>query len=455
MSATAKLARFSSHPPDWPQEARKGAARAFADTLACALGGARDPATEGVLRAVSRWGLGPATVIGQGARLPSPSAALVNGTAAHALDYDDVLEPPVAHVSAVLVPALLALAEERELPGERVIDAYLVGFEVMARLGEGVNLVHYSRGWHTTSTLGAPAAAAACARLIGLDEGRARHALGLAMSFASGSKVQFGSHAKPMHAGMAAKAGIVAAAMAEAGVTAVAEVYTGPWSFEALYSGPEALGIEEALARLGDPPAMLEHGIWMKPWPCCASAHRPIDALLRLRERHALGAGEVDSIEATLSEVAWRNLRFDAPSTAMGARFSLQHPLALALVDGRVGIGGFTAEAIRRPELRGLYDRITRRADPDLPGTRRPEPGTERATLVVRLGDGTELSATIVDPLGHPSAPLDDDALRLKFRDCAAGLLAPEAADRAFELALGGLDDLTALTRLVQPGGNA
>lgn len=454
MSATAKLALFSSHPPDWPEAARKGAARAFADTLACAIGGARDPATEGVLRAMSPWGNGNASVIGHAVRLPSPSAALVNGTAAHALDYDDVLEPPLAHVSAVLVPALLALAEERGVPGARVIDAYLVGFEVMARLGEGVNLVHYSRGWHTTSTLGAPAAAAACARLIGLDEIRTRHAIGLSMSFASGSKVQFGSHAKPMHAGMAAKAGIVAAAMAEAAVTAAAEVYTGPWSFEDLYSGPEALGIDEALTRLGDPPAMLEHGIWAKPWPCCASAHRPIDALLRLREKHALGAGDVDSIEATLSEVAWRNLKFDGPTTAMEARFSLQHPLALALVDGQVGIGGFTDDATTRPELRGVYDRISRRVDPDLPGTRRPEPGTERATLIVRLRDGTELSETIVDPLGHPNAPLDDDALRAKLHDCAAGLLTAESADRAFELALR-LDDIPALMGLLQARGTA
>ncbi|MYE59081.1 MAG: MmgE/PrpD family protein, partial [Alphaproteobacteria bacterium] len=202
--ATLRLGAWvAGAPRTWSGEAARRAGSAFVDTAACMLAGAGDDAPRAAHAGVARWGAGGATVAGTPHRLAAPWAALVNGTAAHALDYDDVLEISNAHVSAVLVPALLALGEEREADGAACVDAFIVGVEIMARLGEALNMTHYFKGWHTTSTLGAPAAAAACARLLRLDAGTAAHALSLATSLASGAKRQFGTMAKPLHAGLA------------------------------------------------------------------------------------------------------------------------------------------------------------------------------------------------------------------------------------------------------------
>ena len=258
------------------------------------LAGAGDDAPRAAYDAVSRWGAGGAVVAGTPNRLAAPWAALVNGTAAHALDYDDVLEISNAHVSAVLVPALLALGEERGADGAACVDAFIVGVEVMARLGEALNMTHYFKGWHTTSTLGAPAAAAACARLLRLDAAKATAALSLATSFASGAKRQFGTMTKPLHAGLAAKNGITAAVLAESGVTAATDAYEGERGFVALFAGVPCERLEAAVADFDGPPAIERHGLWQKYYPCCASAHRPLDALLALswrRRGDAAGGG--------------------------------------------------------------------------------------------------------------------------------------------------------------------
>ena len=221
MSPSRIIARWISDcSGTWNETALQGARRAFHDTAACMLAGSGDVAVNNVHAAVAVWGTGECTVVGTPNRLSAPWAALVNGTAAHALDFDDVLEIGAAHASAALVPALLALGEERNASVAACLDAYLVGFEVLARLSEAMNMTHYFRGWHTTLSLGAPAVAAACARLLQLDEKRTLAAISLATSSSSGFKRQFGTMAKPVHAGLAAKSGLLAASMAAAGVTA-------------------------------------------------------------------------------------------------------------------------------------------------------------------------------------------------------------------------------------------
>src|SRR5690606_18663480 len=161
--------------------------------------------------------------IGRPDGLSPPWAALANGTAAHALDFDDNFDPAKAHASAVLIPAILALAEERPAPGFAVLDAYIVGLQIMGRVGQGINPFHRNRGWHATATVGAIGAAAACARLLALSSAQATHALSLATSMAAGSMAQFGTMAKPLHAGLAAKSGVIAASLAQAGLDAGAE----------------------------------------------------------------------------------------------------------------------------------------------------------------------------------------------------------------------------------------
>jgi 2-methylcitrate dehydratase PrpD len=433
--ALALLARHAAErSPDWPEAAREQARRAVTDTLACAIGGRGEAAPRSALGAFAGWRGAPggAVELVSGGRLPAPWAALVNGTAAHALDYDDVLEPALGHASAVLVPAVLAFAEERGASGAQLLDALLAGYDIMAALGASVMVQHYTRGWHSTLTLGAPAAAAACGRLIGLDATRMAAAISAATSFSSGSKKQFGTAMKPIHAGLAAQAGILAACLAEAGADAATDIFDDEsWSFGDLFAGPGAPGEPALRAAIEGPPAMIAWGAWLKAHPCCASTHRPIDALHALRERHGFGTAEIASIEAEVSEVVQRNLMYDRPTTPNEARFSLNHCLALA-AEGPVTLAGFRAGTIA--DHAGFWPRVSMTLDRSITGGA----GDERCRLRVTLRDNQVLEETVSVPKGHPGAPLSEAVLARKFTDCAAHAgAAPVAAEHLLGLLAG------------------
>lgn len=424
-SPTARLAAWCAGTPRrWSAESLERARRAVVDTVAVILAGKDEPCTAGTRLAVRAWGDGPCYVVG-GRPMAAPWAALVNGTAAHALDYDDVLDPAMSHPSAALVPAVLALAEAEGASGADALDAFLVGFEVLARLGEAMNLVHYRRGWHTTLSLGSMGVAAACARMLRLDATRTAMAISLATSMAGGSKRQFGSMAKPLHAGLAAKNGLVAAQLAATGVTGIAEPLDGKWGYVELMAGDAAPGLERALARIGDPPAMEQYGAWAKAYPCCASTHRPVDALRSL----GLRSDVVASMDVAVSEVAVANLRYRVPQNPNEARFSLPYCLAATLTDGTLTVASFAPDAVARPVLRLIMERVTMNVDPELTADRPVTESFERGTLDVTLTDGTRKRAAVLVPRGHPEAPLSEAELEAKFRDCAAGALAPAAVD--------------------------
>ena len=428
-TGTQRLANWCAVVPrDWSPTSLEGARRAFLDTVAVMLAGQNEPCTTGTRSAVESWGSGPCHVMG-GAPMAAPWAALVNGTAAHAIDYDDVLDPAMSHPSAALVPAILALGEARDASGADALDAFLVGFEVLARLGEAMNLAHYKRGWHTTLSLGSMGVAAACARLLRLDAPTTAMAISLATSMAGGSKRQFGSMAKPLHAGLAAKNGIVAAQLAASGVTGNAEPLDGLWGYIELMAGTAVLGLDAALAKIGEPDAMTQYGVWAKFYPCCASTHRPVDALLSL----GLRAGDVASIHAEVSEVAAANLRYRVPVDANEARFSLPYCLAAALTDGVLNTASFSMASLTRPELVPLMESVTMAVDPELTADRPVTESFERGTIHVTLRDGTRHRVAVLMPRGHPGAPLSDAELQAKFRDCAAGVLTPAMIEQALD----------------------
>ena len=448
MSATEIIAGWcATVPRDWPADCSEGARRAFVDTVAVMLAGAGEPVATATAAAVEGWGSGAATSIVGGRRLAAPWAALVNGAAAHSQDYDDVLNPAMSHPSAAMVPAILALAEEIGASGADCLDAYLVGFEVMARLGEAMNLVHYHRGWHTTLSLGAPGVAAACARLLSLDARGIATAISLSTSMAGGSKRQFGTGAKPLHAGIAAKNGIISARLAAAGMTAAIEPFEGKWGYVEMTSGSEAPGFARLPMTIGQPSAMTQYGIWLKHYPCCASTHRPVDALRAIVREHPVDTRSVVAIEAQVSEVAAANLRYRAPADIAQARFSLPYCLAATLVDGTLLPTSFTEAAIARPEVRALLDRVEMKVDRNLRGDVPVTESIERGTVVVLLSDGRSLRQAVTVPHGHPDDPLTADELDGKFLACAAGVLAPDTARRALD-AMRRIDGINRIDRL-------
>ena len=429
---TAALAAWVARTPRIRSRAALALAKnAIKDIVACMIAGARDEATLRVAKAASAWG--------------PPSAALVYGTAAHALDYDDNYHPMAGHATAVLAPAIFALAETRGASGIEVLDAYIVGLEALALVGNGVNLVHYERGWHSTSTLGPFGAAAACARLLGLDKKGVTAALSLAFSMASGSKLQFGTMAKPLHAGLAAQHGVMAAMLAARGVAGVAEPLEGAWGFRDLFAGAGSPGYRPR--AIGRPLAIERYGLKAKIHPCCASVHTAVDALLFLKQKHRFDAGDVESIDVLVNRVSYDNLRYSNPKTDTEARFSMQWAMALALLQDRLGLADFTPAALKRRELRAWLPRIRMRYT--RPGKAHPsmENGREPALTTVLLKNGKKLLRYAQRPKGTLQIPLSAKELDEKFEDCAPGRPAlGHMLDR-----LERVRDIRTLTALIRP----
>lgn len=397
---------------------------AFQDTIACIIAGLDDPATKAVLAACKSTGTGFCTVIGTATTLAAENAALVNGTAAHAIDFDDNFLPATTHASAVLVPALLALGEEIGASGHALIDAYIHGLELQAWLGRQMLPIHYSRGWHATSTIGAIGSAVACSRLLCLKPEAVLNAISIACSMAGGSKKQFGSMAKPLHAGLAAKAGVSASRLAEAGLEANSDPFAGDWGFLNLYGCRDRLP-PSAETRL----AIITDGLAQKRFPCCASAHRSLDAIVELLGGSGRGAETVDSVKTTIPTSNYDNLRFDDPKDEKEARFSMTYCGSLALLFGTLRISDFTPGAIHRPEVRTAMKKIKM-----LDAGPKSDAGTgiwdTPAVTEIRFKDGHVVKQSVRHPVGSIQAPLTGSDAAAKFADCVAGRISDAARQR-------------------------
>ena len=450
MNATARLAEFvvKTSLRECPDAAVAQVRRAALDTLGVMLAGAAEPAAASV-RAVARaeGGTPLCTVIGTSLRAAPTWAALANGTAAHAHDFDDTNFALLGHPSAPLLAAALACAEAEPADGAAVTLAYLIGFEVSVALGVALNPDHYTRGWHATSSIGTLGCAAAAASVLGLDAGQTRHALGIAASLASGLKENFGSMTKPFHAGHAARNGVFAAMVAREGLTASDAALDGRQGYAAAFS--QTTLAPEAFDALGQRWQVLASGIAVKPYPSCALTHSAIDALIELRARHGLGADQVAEVEVGVNHVVPDVLRHTVPTNGLERKFSMQFCAAAALATGRVDLGSFDDGPVADAGTRGLMDRVRMVVDPTLPD-RLEQHAWSRVT--VRLRDGRALASPPRGASGHPDQPLSDAQLRDKFLACATPVLgADEAEGVAAQLAhLEDIPDIRALTaRLV------
>ena len=420
-----------------PAAARARAAAAFLDTVGVTLAGAVEPAARIVQTTICEGGgrvFRPGdgegcAVLGTNLRASAPDAALANGTAAHALDYDDMCFVSLAHPSAPLVPALLAVGDMCGPSGTAVLDAYVVGFEIEARFGRLMNPRHYQRGWHCTSTLGVLGAAAAASRIGTLDAASVAHALGIAASAASGLKDNFGSMVKPLHAGLAARDGVLASLLAGGGMTASASALDGPQGFlHAMDSERQDLARE--LEDLGNRWEILDTGITMKLYPSCAATHPPLDALLELRAEEHLTPDTIESIDVDVDRITPTVLLYAAPANPLEAKFSLHFCVAAAIADGRVGVDTFTADRLRDPALRALMGRVNMGVDEAL--GRHAPPLTE-ARVHVRLRGGRTLVREVKGARGTPDRPASPAEVDAKFMACATRALTAERAAQTLE----------------------
>ncbi|HYT40477.1 MAG TPA: MmgE/PrpD family protein, partial [Acidimicrobiia bacterium] len=360
------------------------------------------------------------------------SAALVDGTSAHALDYDDVDDALLAHPSAVLVPTLLALGDACGSSGEELLVAYRRGLDtcrVVARLlgVEG----HYRAGWHATSTVGTLGAAAAAARLLGLSAGTAQHCFGMAATMAGGSRQNFGTMTKPLHVGLAAERGILAAQLARRGQTADPDQLEGPMGFLALFGDPSRPGpqaAEDAFMCLSpaDP-----DGLNVKLHPCCYATHAAIDAALEVAA--SLPGGEQPAgIEVVVPPGGLAPLIHSRPADGLQAKFSLEYAVAAAVLDHGVTLASFEDARVRRTDVQALLRTVEVGVAETPPAGPPVWYDAFAAVVTLRLAGGASATTRIDKPAGHALRPVSEQQLRAKFADCL-GSVGIASVDEAYE----------------------
>ena len=443
---TSRLAAFVAQPglDRIPDEAARTIRSGFIDTLATMIAGRDEPVTKLVREHVrsKRSSLVEASLLLGEQRAGAPEAALVNGVAAHALDYDDVAL--AGHPSTVLVPTVLAEGEAVGASGLAAVRAYLVGYEVWAELIGREADAHHTKGWHPTGVFGTVAAAAAAAHLRGLDAGSSRHALAIAASLAAGLTANFGTMTKPFHAGRAAANGIEAARLARAGMTAAPDALEHAGGFLAALS-PRGHVDRTRPAAVGGKLSILEQGLSIKKYPMCYATHRVIDGVLDLARANHVQPADVEGVEATIGSAQAGMLRNHAPVTGLEAKFSLEFAVAAALVAGKIGLSELTDAFVGRPEVREAMRKLSIATTE----THCPlEPVfalTDR--VVLKLKDGRSLdSGEIRFARGNARLPLRDEELRAKFMDCARSA-ADVDAEALFER-LARLESLAAVGEL-------
>ncbi|MDE0276942.1 MAG: MmgE/PrpD family protein [Defluviicoccus sp.] len=427
------------------------------DCLGLAIAGARTEAARIAGGHVAALGIadGGATVMGTSRRTVPRFAAFLNAAAMHADNFDDTNPQAMAernggiHATAPVLAAALAVAEERKASGRDLATALHAGIEIACRINHAIDARHYQGGFHATGTLSTFGAAAAAAMLRGLDRERIGHALAFTASAAGGVRQNFGSMVEILHPGLAAEAGIVAADLAARGLVGAADALGGKVGyFEAAGGGwdPEWLG------RLGDPWAIVDPGMWIKPFPNGALTHPAMTGLLALRREHGFGAGDIASLSVRTNRRVLETLIHHDPQTVGEARFSMQFALALIAVEGRAGLAEFTEATLARPDIRRAMERVRFTAYDE------PEPGyTNMTTLLdVRLADGTRLRRRCDWAQGSTQSPMSFDEACGKFRQCTS--FAGFPADSAEALIdtvrdLESVDDAGRIARICQWGG--
>jgi len=354
---TRTIARFvaATDAADIPQAAYEHAKVAFMDWFAVTMAGKDDPLVEKLIRyAELMGGNEQATILGHGIKKTVSQAALINGSASHALDYDDTLRTFLGHPSVTLYPGLLALAEWHEKSGAELLSAYLIGLKVGATVGAAAGLEHYTAGWHATSTIGYLACAGGCARLLGLDEHQTVHCLGIAGTQSSGLKQVFGSMCKPFHAGRCSEGGVMAALLAREGFTSAEDILEGAHGFFHVLKGA---GNEKALAGLGK--SWEAENLAQKYHASCHATHSAIEAALEIVGRERIQPSQIESLEIQSSQVALDAAGKLSPNTGLEAKFSIPYCVSNAILRGSTGMQAFTDQKVNDPAVRELMNRIT------------------------------------------------------------------------------------------------
>jgi 2-methylcitrate dehydratase PrpD len=426
------------------------------DTLACAAAGSSAPGVGEVRSLAGEWGgTGQASVWVFGERLPAHHAAWVNGTMAHARDYDDTHDAAVLHAGVSVIPAALAAAELRgPVSGADLIAAVAAGLETISRLGVATRIGIIESGYMYTSLLGHFGATLAAARVLGLDRRQTANALGIDYSMAAGNHqvTRDAALTKRMQPGFAAMSAVIAAQLAAKGVRGAQATFEGQDGFFRVYLRDQVDRVR-VRDRLGEHYEFTQ--LSFKPYPCCRFDHTAIEAALRLRPALAGRLDRIRAIRVGVNHQAYQavctpeEIRL-APRTIVQAQFSIPYTVAAALIDGEVGLGHFTEQLAARADIMALTRRVQPRVDPEI--ERDFGRTISPAIVEIELDDGSVLSERVDRPLGHPDRPMSRDDFNRKAADCfrAAAVPLDEGALGRLRERVDRLEQLTDVGRLAR-----
>lgn len=432
---------------DLPEKALESAKIAILDTVGVTLAGSCEEAPKIAERSLGADVTnGPCLIFGSERRTTSLSAALINGVAAHVLDFDDSSDTLGGHPSGPILPALLALAEEIDSSGREVLLAYVAGFETETRIARSVNFHHYRKGWHPTTTLGIFGTAAACSRLLNLPQEIVATALSLSVSMAAGVKANFGTMTKSLHVGHCSRDGLFATLLAKQGFTAHAEAFEHKQGFFNVFNGAGTFDSEKILDHWADPLDIVEPGVAIKQYPCCGSTHPALDAVIEIVRTHRIEPDDVSQIDAWIHARRLEHTNRPDPQSALEAKFSLQYCVARALMHSRVVLEHFEGNFFRDLDVRRIMQRV------------RVQPYTETqfdadnhfgSEVKITMVNGQTYSAKVQNALGRTSSnPLPQERLRKKFEDCAGRVLSPEHVEKVYA-SIGDLEQLGSMRELM------
>ena len=434
LAAFIAALRFEDLPAAVVHEARRG----VLDWIGCALAASRHPTIRILLDTFAATGSAPAApVLGQaGLRIGLLDAPIANGQMGHLLDFDDThMGGVVLHTSSPLLAALFALAEHRPVSGRDLITAYVAGFEAGVRAGQGAP-AHHDGGWHLTGTLGAIAAGAGSARLLGLDATQVTHAIGIATTQAAGMQQNRGTMCKSFHAGKAASSGALAALLAARGFNSSDEILEGKRGFIRIYSTTSA---PERIAQgLGEVFEITRNGY--KPYACGIVLHPLIDAMIALHDKAGIPANQVDRVELQVHPHAVKITGVDDPKSGLMSKFSINHSASVAFLDGTAGIAQYTDARA------GAADVLAFRPKIQVSVVEAFRKDQAHATLVAT--DGSRVESPVAHASGTVDNPMSDTALERKFMSNATTALDGKRA-RAVAEHVWALDAVSDLRELV------
>jgi 2-methylcitrate dehydratase PrpD len=392
-------------------------------------------------------------------RTGAASAALVNGTSGHALDWDDTQLATSAdrifglltHPTVPPLVAALAVGETRRASGSRILEAFLIGFEVECKIAEAIHPSHYKKGFHSSGTIGTFGAMVAAAKLLGLNKDALTHALSITASMASGIRVNFGTMTKPLHVGRAAQNGVLAAELAQRGLTGGRDGLDPPWGFFQVFSHGEGFDIDRISGKLGNPHTIVWPGVSIKPYPCGVLGHPTMDAMRRLVITNDVQPDAIRRIRVRAGSNILNPLRYPIAHNELEAKFCPAFMVSAIALRRKAGIHEFNDAFVQSAPVQALMAKVDRVLDPDIEAK-----GWEkiRSTVEVDMTDGRTLVEHADERYrGGPDLPFTREELYEKFSDCASLVLKPDAVTRAFETVerLETLEDISELVTALSP----